>query len=205
MSHKRMKYKAGLTLIELIISISFLGLVVLSAVTINLSADRFLNAENTQVRLTNEVALALERIARDIKLSFGNPPATLPANPAFRILDPGVISGNELQLRKKDIAPLGTGANDQWTGYRFNNANRTIEVHDDLFGGVGSWETLVENVVVINDIFQAIDTDNNGDALNDNVIRVEITCRQDPTQAQSVTNPEVTLVSTMHIQAVASR
>jgi len=199
--------KIGLTLLELIIASSFLSLVIMSAVSVNLSANRFLSTESSQADLANEVAAAVERISRDIKLSFGSPADF--GSRAFSILNPGLNSGNDICLRTDDNGALGPDNSDTWTVYRLTGS--TIEFSDNCgdvaAGGTcpGSWEVIAKNVVTINDIFQAVDADNDGNPLNDNLIRLEITCRQDPSQAASVDNPEVALVSTMRIQSAASR
>lgn len=188
-----MKRKSGLTLMELLIAISFLGLVVLSAVAINTTANRFLTTQNNQVRVANQAENTLELIAKDIMLSFGEP-----GNEAFNIFDPGPISGNELKLRRVDVAPEGADANDILSAYRYDGATNSIEFKADLWGPV-DWVTIARNIVIINPIFQAIDVNGDGNALNDNLIRVEITCRQDPSQPASVNNSEVTVATAVRI------
>jgi prepilin-type N-terminal cleavage/methylation domain-containing protein len=187
------KKNCGLTLIELVIAISLLGMVVLSALAINMSSERFLRRQNVESQITNLASVALEQIIKDITLSFGNPPGT--GGPAFDILLPpgSAPAGNQLNLRRFDVAPDGASANDRWVGYQFNN--NSIEFNSNVLGG-GSWVTLIGHVPnPINPIFQEIDT---------NLIRVEITCRQDPAQPQSIANPQVTIVSAAHISSAAS-
>lgn len=193
-----MRRKAGLTLMELIIAISFLALVILSAVAINMAANRFLTNQNDQVRLANQAENVLDLMAKDIMLSFGDP-----GNEAFRILVPGPTSGTELKLRRGDVPPQGADANDIWSAYRYDNASNSIVFKADLWGPV-DWVTIAKNVIVINPIFQAVDVNGDGNALNDNVIRIEITCRQNPNQPASANNREVTLTTTVRIPAPSS-
>lgn len=186
-----MRQNYGLTLIELIIAISLLGMVMLSAVAINIAANRFLLSEDSQARLSRQASLAMELISKDISLSFGDP-----ANSAFQILAPGPNSGNALRLRREDRDPLQVAdANDRWVSYLFDVSDNTIRFND---GASGNLDIVVEDVVTVNDIFQA-------SPLNDNLIRIEITTRQDPTQPPSITNPQTTLVSAVRIPAIASQ
>lgn len=188
----------GITLTELLISITFLSLVVLSAVAIDTAANRFLTNENAQTRVALEASVTLEHIAKNIQLSFGNP-----VNSAFNIIDPGPNAGNRLKIRRVDIAPDGPDANDKWVAYRYDAINHLIEFNDDLFGA-GVYITIARNVIAINPIFQVVDADGDGNAFNDNVIRIEVTCRQNPSQPASTVNSEVTLTTTIRIPSLSS-
>lgn len=193
-----MKKNSGLTLMELIISISFLGLVVVSAVAINASANRFLTSQNNQAIIASQASTVVELIVKDIKLSFGDP-----ANEAFRIFLPGAVTGNMMKLRRFDVAPSGPDINDKWVAYRYDANNHILEYNNDAYGA-GVYVTIARNVVAINRIFEALDVDGDGNALNDNVISVEITCRQDPTQPASPLNTQVTLTTVVRIPSISS-
>ncbi len=187
-----MKSESGITLLELMAGISLFGLVALSAATIHLSAEKMLVIENAQSRLGLECSYALERIAKDILVSFGDP-----ANPAFVIAN----AGSELQLRREDLGTQGADANDRWVAYKL--VGNQIQYNNNF--STGAWEKVIDNVVTGNPIFQEIDV-NNDTVLNDNLIRLAITCRQDPAQPFLATsNPEVALVSAVHILSVASQ
>ena len=178
---------------ELLIAISFLGLVVLSAVAVNTTANRFLVNQNNQVRIANQAENIMDLIVKDIVLSFGDP-----NNKAFEI-GSGVASGILIKLRRFDVAPEGPDVNDRWVSYKY--INNKIEYNSD-FSGSGSWVVLTPNAVSLN--FQALDVDANGNALNDNVIKVTLTCRQNPAQPASANNSEVTLTTTIRIPSLSS-
>lgn len=186
-----MKRISGLTLLELLIAISFLGLVILSAVAINMTANRLLTTQNDQVRLAHQAGNVIELMVKDIKLSFGGPGAT---NEAFRILNPTYI-----KLRRFDVAPDGPDANDIWVSYKKNGYN--IEFNDNAYG-LGAVVVIASNVVSLN--FQSMDINADGNSFNDNVIRITLTCRQNPALPASANNSEVTLTTIVRIPSLSS-
>jgi hypothetical protein len=193
----KMKANSGLSLTELLIAVIFLGVVVLSAVSIDIAANRSLLSERSQVKVGAEAAVILERIIKDIQLAFGFPIA---GREAFSIKD----AGRTLELRREDVAPTGPDVNDRWVGYHYDDANHVITYNPDLTGA-GSYTTIARNITGANVMFQAIDADTDGNPLNDNLIRIEITIRQDPAQPSSLVNPEAIVTTTVGIFSVSSR
>ncbi|MEW6008070.1 MAG: prepilin-type N-terminal cleavage/methylation domain-containing protein [Candidatus Omnitrophota bacterium] len=203
-----MKSRTGLTLVELCIGIVLLGLVVLAGVAINASSNRFLASENSQSRLANQVSYAVELIVRDIMQSFGDPPGSGALRDAFYIFDKfgaDAPIGFELVLHREDLPPSGVDPNDRWVGYRWNN--NQIEFTNNRYPNPPAppvWVILIGNIVDA-PIFEAVDLNADGNAFNDQFIRIEITCRQNPSQPPSALNQEVTLVSAARIPAASSQ
>lgn len=123
--------KRGITLIELIIAISLVGMIVLAIVAVDMASRRFVNTSDFEARAQNQISPALELIAKDVSRAVGN-----------RISDTGV---NQTSAAKIDIAarldinatggPNNTPGNygdDTWIGYGFDSGTSTIRRRECL-------------------------------------------------------------------------
>ena len=64
--------KKGLTLVELIIAISLLGVVVLGAISIDSFGRGLFSGTDKRTTLLNELSLTLDNIAKDIQIAIGD-------------------------------------------------------------------------------------------------------------------------------------
>ncbi len=64
---------SGLTLIELVLAVSLMGFVILTAVNIEIVAHRFFSESDKEGQLQVKLAVAMERISKDVLLAHGGP------------------------------------------------------------------------------------------------------------------------------------
>ncbi|MFC1703634.1 type II secretion system protein J [Candidatus Omnitrophota bacterium] len=176
--------KRGLTLTEVLIVTALLGVVVGAVTCVDITARNMLNQAERITKVNNEASLAMEHIVRNLHLAIGCAGCVDPlvdgTERGVRILN----GGRDLEIRQDDGDARYDPAVDPFNmRYRFAFASHEIEVND----GLGPWESLAEN---IRDgvIFSSANHDTPW-------IDVRITARFDPTQPESLENPEVTLRS----------
>lgn len=115
--------KRGITLIELLIAISLVGMIVLAIVAVDVAARRFVNTSDFEARAQNQASPALELIAKDVSQAVGN-----------RISDTGVNQTSAANIGARvDInstgGPNNTPGNygdDTWISYSFDAGTSTI-------------------------------------------------------------------------------
>ena len=141
--------KRGITLIELIIAISLVGMIILAIVAVDVASRRFVNTSDFEARAQNQISPTLELIAKDISRAVGN-----------RISDTGVNQTTTANIAARlDInatgGPNNTPGNygdDIWIGYGFDSGTSTIrrrECPNNLWPCVptASNSTVANNIV----------------------------------------------------------
>ena len=185
----------GLTLVELFIAITLVGMALLPIAAVDIVSRKFLSTTHYESKVQNEAAPILEMIAKDISRGYGNadyPGVVVPASPVV-----------EVQIRKLDTAAEPTYddfTDDSWVRYTFNNApDYKITREYCSSSGVsrcdswsGSTETLANNISACSFTI-ASDT-----SLNKNLwVTIVITARRDAAGPLSAVNPEVALQTTI--------
>jgi type II secretory pathway pseudopilin PulG len=101
-----MKNRNAVTLIELLLAVSLLGMVMVVAANIDIAARNFYFRADRQGQLQLRLAVAMERMAKDISYAHGD------------INDPGIIvGGNSISVRKDIPASPENYADDTWVYY----------------------------------------------------------------------------------------
>lgn len=85
----------GFTLVELLITISLMGMIILAVTTIDLGARRFVNTASYEAQVQSEVSPVLERMVKDITLAYGQS-----GNSGITI-----TGSNQITIRRLDDAP----------------------------------------------------------------------------------------------------
>lgn len=184
--------KKGLTLVELFIAITLVGMVLLSIIAVDIASCKFLNTTYYESRVQNEVGPILEMITKDITRGYGN------------VNNPGVIVpvANMVEIRQLDTAAAPTYDNftdDTWVRYRYDS--NAFNIIKEFCAGskfsCSSWaapETLASNISGCNFTIAQ-------DALlNKNLwVTIAITARRNAadTSPPSAVNPEVVLRTTI--------
>ncbi len=186
--------KRGFNLTEILLAISLISLIILVVTSLDITSRRFFGNIGKQTQVQDEAKIAMEHIIKNVQLGVGNmtnagtigsPPGANNSR-GFYILDSGgnlADNGSRIQIKQAG----------KTVEYRYDSANRRIEYDPDISVG-GDTEFLADKIIT-NTIF------NIGSAPNE--IDVAITTRQDPTQAESLNNPETTLTSTVILRAMS--
>lgn len=109
--------KKGLTLIELIIAVSLVGMIILAIVAVDMASRRFVNTSDYEARAQNQIGPVLEMITKDVSRAVGNARfdtgvnQTLATNIGAR-LDINSVTGNP------NDTP-GNYSDDTWISYGF--------------------------------------------------------------------------------------
>ncbi|MFQ5680659.1 MAG: type II secretion system protein J [Candidatus Omnitrophota bacterium] len=191
---------SGLTLIELIIAISLLSLIVLTAGNMDVASRALFGASDRQAELQNEVNPVLLRIKKDVNRAVG------------AVGDPGlnvVVNKNCLSIR----VDLGGGsnfsypANDNWVAYKLSGnqikyySGYTNNSACPPGGGLTS-------DIIANRITDFTITSLTSDFIPNFVtgVDVSLTARYDPSQAPNAqNNPELTLSTAAHALSQSAR
>ena len=128
--------KKTVTLIELLLALSVMGVIVSASVVIESAARRFLRSADLTVVATNEASYILDHIQSRLSLAHGN----LDTAGVFTGLVPAPPFINQQQLRiYRDGGDLNSTADDYWVTYRLNVNSVEYRV------GAGTWEILSSN------------------------------------------------------------
>lgn len=107
--------KKGVTLIELVIAISLLGVILLTATAVDVSVRRFFNASDRSAALQNELNPVLLRMKKDINTAVGQP-----GNSGIQIQ----AGNNRIAVRRDvnisgvpNVNSAGNYNDDTWTTY----------------------------------------------------------------------------------------
>jgi len=179
----------SVTLVELLIAISLLGLVILAATSIDLFARRQLRDTDIRTQLINEISPAMEHMVKNILQGIGD------------INNPGVIGthgGNTIQIRQDTN---GNSRADDSYNITYQLLGNNI-LFTDTFLGISN-EVIAQRIT--NLTFSYIDTNSNGvPDSRDALLDINITARWDPTLSpDSITNPEVQLNSRVQLRSAS--
>jgi len=185
------KFKKAVTLVELVIAASLLGLLILAATSLHLFARRQLRETDIKAYLLNRISLAMEHMVKNMIQGIGD------RN------NPGIIKHDtegwiKVRLdRNLNGWPDDNGPGD-WVAYRYIPAQNEIRYHRNYpFDG---WPTTGGEVIarkVINTTFTLIDV---------SLLDISIAARQDPTKVQDpITNPQISLQSRIQLRSTSIR
>lgn len=177
------KYKKAFTLVELLVSIFLLGMVVATAVTLELALRRMQVKPSVQVKLLDELIPVLERIKKDFQMQIGSQ-----INASLSIED----SGRRILIRVDD----GDGildSGDPWHTYRWDNApGHPVEYSP--------------NNSTFTEIASGITYFNVASAYNNTAITIQLRTRKDPLSPEDLfDNPSVNLTTTIFSRLTSGR
>lgn len=195
----------GVTLIELMVAVALLGVILLTAATLDIAARKFFNASDRVAEMQCEVNPVLLRIKKDINQVSGS------------INDSGIfieIGPTRLRFRNgSGVDGVYLTADDTWGAYVWNTANATIEYYSQTpappaaFGNPAFQEIVSAGVIdftltTINDFSPPI--------VNYPVtLAVSITSCYDAGETLgpcgSNNNPQITLATSAHALAQSAR
>jgi len=182
---------SGFTLTELIISILLLGLVILAATSVEISSRRFFHSTEEQVAVQDEAKIAMNHMLKFMSQGIGSldsPAYTLHHDDLIDIRIDGWLTGvTDGQY---------TGApNDGTISYFFDSAQYRIVFDPNADPTVTGDEEILTQPII-----QSVDF-SVGSAPNQIVI--EVIAREDPSQAASADNPQITLNSSAVLSAMS--
>lgn len=114
----------GLTLIELLIAISLVGMIILAVVAVDVASRRFVNTSDYEARAQNQISPALEMIAKDVSQAIGNRVIPDPPGSGVRQNPPGNTANIGSRLDTDDEP--GDYNDDTWIGYSFDSGTSII-------------------------------------------------------------------------------
>lgn len=180
-----MRKKTGFTLVELIISISLVGMIILSITAIDLASRRFINTANYAAQVQSEIGPVLERMAKDISQAYGY---TGTGNSGITL-----TGTTQITIRQLDNASPHTYANfadDPGIRYTYNpgpSFNITREARTCLTCSWSPVELIARNIQAGNFTQEPSP---------DGRVRITLTARRraaSPAPADTLDNPTVTL------------
>ncbi|MDD5292480.1 MAG: prepilin-type N-terminal cleavage/methylation domain-containing protein [Candidatus Omnitrophica bacterium] len=181
------KQNNSFTLIELIIAVFLLSMVVLTAVTVELSLRKMQVKPEVQAKLIDELVPVIERIKNDFEKQIGSL-----HNTSVYIQD----SGRRLSIRT-DSDNTGTVTDgDAWHAYRWNGtAGNPIEYSPSNFTTSDA-----ENIAYgITDFYVNSGYDNT-------TLTIRVKTRKDPSQAENLfTNLGVNLTTTVYSRMTSAK
>lgn len=153
--------KRGITLIELLIAISLVGMIVLAIVAVDVAARRFVNTSDFEARAQNQASPALELIAKDVSQAVGNiksdsgicqesdpPPCNITAVS---------VAQNILSRIDRNNSP-GNYGDDTWVGYRYNSGTmQRKECGSNSWSCAATWNTVATSIVAPTNFTIAVD------------------------------------------------
>lgn len=204
-----LRHNHSVTLLELLLAISLLGLMVLAFYNVDLFSRYQLHTADKRAKVQNEASYALEHIAREISKAIGS---YTPANQ--RPIDIESIAGDTiLEARIDSDNDHRVSAGDKWIAYRYtgNTGSDKYQIwycpqcsNKPCADCTPNWNdssnVLARNITGFDLMYP------NDDPPNDySCVHVTIIGRWDATQAASSDNPQVTLHSRIHMPATSSR
>jgi len=179
--------KKSVTLVELLISITLLGIIVLGATAFHLSSERFLSSSEKKTQVLNDLTFVLQHLHKNVLLGTGDY-----NNSGVDVPDAGVLT------IRQDIDAAGNSnftpadyGDDRIVVYTFGIAaspNSVMFSDDDG----ATWEELTRYFIDLGvpDAFD-INVVNGGVEITNFVLRLEPGSDVDPSS-----NPEVTTIDT---------
>ena len=163
--------KKSITLVELIISVTLMGVIILGAVAFHLAGGKLLTSSETKTRVLNDLSFVLQHLQKNILTAKGSAD-----NPGISVN----VAGNTLSLIKE-----GT----QTANYTFGVAAspNSIMFSDD---NMVTWEQLTSSFIDLGapNAFEI-------DIVNGGIKIANLALRLDPTSVKNdSTNPEVTTI-----------
>jgi len=153
--------KKSITLIELIIAMTLLGVIVLGATTFHIASEKFLSSSERKTQVLNELTLILQHLHKNVLVATGS------------IDNRGInIAGNTLRLTQST----------RTVEYNFDTGNRRIR-----FRVLGQpWETLTNSFVNLG-FSVSLNVADGGVAVTNLALRLDPTSPEDPSTNPQVT------------------
>lgn len=169
--------KKSVTLVELIISITLLGVIILGATAFHLSSERFLSSSEKKTQVLNELTFILQHLHKNILPATGD------------ITNRGiVIVGNVLRLTH----PTKT------VEYDFDKVNRRIR-----FRVVGRlWEILTNRFIDLGFLI-SLNTNDGGVAITNFALRSDPALPENPSKNPQVTTIDSVGRRTVYLYSLA--
>src|SRR3989339_511147 len=198
-SHGSASFLAGFTLMELLVSITLIGMILVTLTAIDIASRNFLKTSDYEARIQNEISPIVGMIAKNITTAYGftlSPGLVYP----FSCITPPCP---EIEIRQLDnpsapwVPSYEDYSDDDWVAYRYNSATYTIAMENCLNNGAGplfrcnnNWgpqQILARNITACN---FTIAPDASG-------VFISVTAMRNATAGESVTNPAVVLNTTV--------
>ena len=204
------KQKCAITLVELLIAISLVGVLAIGISSVDTYTHFHLMSSDRRAQIQNEASYVLEHMVKNINSAIGN------AN------DWAVKAYNDnkgIRIRIDDNPANGmVDGTDHWIAYRHEDigspaTDSEIRYYPDA-GNVevpaGSYESIARKIAISTGGFYGLEFQGNFDVnnwLNDSIIEVKITACWDPAEARflcgTIDNPEVTMRNRIKMPAVS--
>ena len=165
--------KKSVTLVELIISITLLGVIILGVAAFHLSSERFLSSSEKKTQVLNELTFMLQHLHKNVLVATGDVVAV--ANIGIRPTGNVLVIDQEGQTVRYEFG-VGPG-------------NRRIRFRVLPPGGT-PWQILTESFVNLG-FGMSLNTNDGGLAVTNLALRLDPTKPKDDSK-----NPEVTTIDT---------
>jgi hypothetical protein len=189
----------SVTLLELLIALTLIGLVVLGFSSIDLFSRFHVTTSARRIQLQNDVATALEHMTKQISRAIGNT-----ADPAVK----AYTDNKGIRIRIDDNPANGqVDAADTWIAYRHEDIGSPATDSEIRFypnattsePPAGSSESIAHRIVISGGGVYGVEF-----WLLDNILEVKVSGRWNPAQTVSNENPEVTLRTRILMPAVST-
>ena len=170
--------KKAITLVELLISVTLMGIIVLGAIAFHLAGERFLVSSETKARVLNDLSFVLQHLQKNILLATGSAD-----NPGINVDAAGINLSLE-QIVDNDPNVTRT------VDYQFDTVGNTIRFRVDA----AEWKNLTSSFIDLGppNAF-AIAVDDGGVKITNLALRLD----PDPASAMNdSTNPQITTIDT---------
>lgn len=179
--------KAGFTFIELLITISLMGMMILAVIAIDVGARRFVNTANYEAQVQSEVSPVLERMVKDIALAYGES-----GNSGINI-----TGSNQITIRQLPFLPaLPTYPNfcdDPCVSYTYNSAGSNLTRRTSPYCSAGCSPSWTPDEVIAANIENCAFIQET-DGLTNTTVKIAITARRTADASPpTFENPRVTL------------
>lgn len=178
---------SAVTLLELMISLTILGLLVIGLSSIDTFSHRELKVSDNRSKLQNEISYVLEHMAKNINKAIGDindvPVALEDSNKRVKVY----IDANKDGLR-----------NDYNIAYQYNSTNYEVWYYPIYTGGADSYEIITNRISTFEPTYSS----------SNNYVQVNATVCWDPDgtpdDCGTQNNPQVTMVNRIEMPAVST-
>lgn len=179
--------KRSVTLIELLVAITLIGLLILGIFSLEIYARFHLLTFDRRAKLQNEVSLALEHMSKYISQGVGNQAQIPAAQPPLELLGNGFrvrVDRNLTRIPPANPTP-GNLNDDNWINYTLTGNDLVCSCSAITGASAPCFANITFSTRIIAGGFLVDLTENN------TVARVSLKAVYQPTKAVSVDNPEL--------------
>lgn len=182
----------SVTLIELLIAMSLLGLLVIGISSVDTFSRYQLTSANLRSKLQNEVSFLLEHMAKNINMAIGGVNDTIVT-----------IDDSDRRIRVYiDSNTTGTKGkrddNDYEIAYQFNATPYNVTYFPDFTNSPSSYETVAHNITIFNVTYTKTPT------LTNNYVEVIANACANSTSCGTINNPNVNMTSRIEMPSVST-